>query len=152
MAHNLFQIDEVDLVYRTTIDPADRIRIESSKHTYQILKEVFNPDTINLLEETKLILVNRSMRILGIYNLSKGGINSSLIDSRIVFVTALKAAAVGIILAHNHPTGNTQPSPADLKVTRRLSQAGKLLGIKLIDHMIITSSDYYSFAEHNLLK
>ncbi len=82
---------------------------------------------------------------------STGGISGTVADPKLIFVAALKAGASGMIVSHNHPSGNLTPSQADMELTRKLKEGGKLLEIQLLDHIIMTSESYYSFADEGLL-
>ena len=106
---------------------------------------------INYIEQAKLILLNRNNRVLGIINLSTGGGASTVMDSRVIFATALKATATSLIVAHNHPSGNLRPSSEDIRLTEKLKQAGKLLEIEVHDHLIVSESGYYSMAEEGYI-
>jgi DNA repair protein RadC len=95
-----------------------------------------------------VLLLNRANRVLGCLKLSKGGLTGTVVDLRIL----LKAMASGIIIAHNHPSGNLKPSDADRELTSQIKQAGKLLDITLLDHLILgTEGDYVSFADEGWL-
>ena len=83
--------------------------------------------------------------------MSKGGITGTLVDTRLVFKKAMELAAVGIILCHNHPSQNLKPSASDKQLTKKISTAGETLDIKVLDHLIITQNDYYSFADNEIL-
>ena len=102
-------------------------------------------------EEVKILLLNRSNKVLGIYSLAKGGITSCVVDVRIILSVALKSLATGLILVHNHPSGNLKPSNEDIKITNRLKEACKLLEIVLLDHLIISKDNYFSFADEGIL-
>lgn len=102
-------------------------------------------------EEFWAVFVNQNSKILHYTRLTSGGISSSIVDVRILFKTALEHFATGIFVAHNHPSGNLKPSEEDLKITNQINDAGKLLNIKLIDHLIITQTAYYSFSEEGIL-
>ena len=107
---------------------------------------------MELVEEFNVLFLNRANYVKGIFRLSRGGITGTVADPRILFATALKGLAVGIIVAHNHPSGSTKPSSQDIELTRRLKEGGKLLDIQLIDHIILTpQSGFYSFADEGLL-
>ena len=106
---------------------------------------------IGFVEEFKVMLLNRGNRVLGIVNLSQGGIAGTVADPKLIFAAALKAAASSIILAHNHPSGNLTPSQADLQLTNKLQEAGKFLDLPVLDHVILTQDGYYSFADEGLL-
>ena len=92
------------------------------------------------------MLLNRANKVLGIFEVSSGGSTGTVADPKLVFAAAIKANACGIILAHNHPSGNLQPSQADIDLTKKMKEGGKLLEIQILDHVIITTEGYYSFA------
>ncbi|MGJ7030950.1 JAB domain-containing protein [Niabella hirudinis] len=144
-------IAEVELVYRNPIPVAERPKITSSGSAYDRLLDNWDAGRIQYLEQFKILLLNRSNHVLGIYELSSGGISGTVVDPKLVFTAALKASAVGIILAHNHPSGNLQPSLADERITRKLTEAGRLLDIEILDHLIITPDGYFSFRDQGLL-
>lgn len=98
-----------------------------------------------------MCLLNRAQRVLGIYELSTGGVTGTVADPKLVFIAALKANACNIILSHNHPSGNLKPSSADEQLTKKIATAGMYMDIKVADHVIITSEGYYSFADEGLL-
>ena len=83
--------------------------------------------------------------------ISKGGISGTVVDNRLIFRQALQHYASSIILAHNHPSGNLKPSQADIRITKKIKQAGEFMDIKLLDHLIITSSSYYSFGDEGMI-
>jgi DNA repair protein RadC len=97
------------------------------------------------------MLLNRANKILRIFTVSTGGVAGTVADPKVIFATALKGNASSIILAHNHPSGNLKPSEADRQLTNRLTQAGKLLDISVLDHLIITAEEYFSFADEGLI-
>src|SRR3990170_6054261 len=96
-------------------------------------------DLLELQEEFKIMLLNRYNKVIGIFTVSSGGIAGTVADPKLIFGCALKAAASGIILAHNHPSGNLTASQADIDLTRKFKEAGKLLDIQVLDHIIITN-------------
>jgi len=101
-------------------------------------------------EEFWIILTGRSQKVLGKELISKGGLSQTLIDLKIIFGTALQYKSNAIILIHNHPSGNLKPSHEDIVLTKRITDAGKILDIKVSDHLIITDNGYYSFADNGL--
>lgn len=148
---NLLQVAEVTLVYRTKIKASERPQIRSSKDAYYVLKANWS-DLVEFQEEFNLLFLNRANRVFGIYNVSKGSSNATIVDAKIVFVAALKANACSIILAHNHPSGNLQPSQQDIDLTKKLKQCGELLDIQVLDHLILTPEDgYFSFADESMI-
>lgn len=126
-------------------------KISNSRESYSLITNHWNLDTMEMLEEVKILLLNKANKVLGIYDLSKGGISSSIIDIKIVLSIALKTLASGIIIVHNHPSGNLSPSKADIDITEKLKSACKIMDIMLLDHLIISKEDYFSFADDGLL-
>jgi DNA repair protein RadC len=103
------------------------------------------------VEQFKVMLMNRANKVLGIFELSTGGVSGTVADPKIIFVAALKGGASGIIVAHNHPSGNLTASQSDIDLTRKLKEAGKFLEIQLLDHVIVTTEGYFSFADEGLI-
>jgi len=103
-------------------------------------------------EHFKLILLNARNKIIGITTVSIGSLNASIVHPREVFKDAIAHNAYSVVLAHNHPSGDPEPSEDDLTMTRRLIEAGKILGIEVLDHIIITKNGYFSFKDRGLLR
>ena len=143
------QVAELLVSYSPHIISAQKI--SNSRETYSLITNYWNLDTIEMLEEVKVILLNKANKVLGIFDLSKGGICSSIIDVKIVLSIALKTLASGIIIVHNHPSANLTPSKADIDITQKLKSACKIIELVLLDHLIITKEDYFSFADDGLL-
>jgi DNA repair protein RadC len=109
-------------------------------------------NTIELKEDFLLLLLNKANNILGWFKLSSGGTSGTVVDVKIVFMLALQANASSIILCHNHPSQNIQPSEADIRLTNRIKEAGTLMDVKVLDHLIIASNGtYFTFADEGLL-
>jgi DNA repair protein RadC len=145
-------ISEVQLIYKSKVKASDRMKITCSKDAHKIFLDSWNPDTLEYVEEFKILLMNRSNSVLGILEISKGGISGTVTDVRVVFQAAIKGNASGIIAAHNHPSGNLNPSESDTRLTQKLKEAGNLMDIQLLDHLILsTDGEYYSFADNGLL-
>ena len=106
---------------------------------------------MNIKEEAVVLFLNRGNRVLGGYKVSSGGITGTVVDIRIILAIALKCLASGMILAHTHPSGELNPSRSDKELTLKLKEAAKLMDISLLDHLVITSDTYYSFADEGLL-
>lgn len=102
-------------------------------------------------EHMKLLMLNSKSKLLGETDVSKGTVNASLVSPRELFIEALEKQAVAIILIHNHPSGDPTPSTNDILLTRRVQEAGDLIGVELLDHIIIGNNCYMSFAEQQLL-
>lgn len=147
-----FTIQEMEVVYLMSKQKTTNETITNSGSAYNVLKQFFNPNTIGYQEECVVIYLNNASRIIGAQKLSKGGINATVVDIRIILATALKSLATGIIIAHNHPSGKLAPSDADKKITKQLSMASELMDIKLLDHLIIAPDmGYYSFMDEGIL-
>jgi DNA repair protein RadC len=152
MKQENFIIQEMEVVYLPTKMQIDKEAILSSSEAYKLLKNLFNPNTVSYQEECLVLYLNHASKLLGAQKLSKGGINSTIVDIRIILATALKSLSTGIILAHNHPSGKLVPSEADKKITKQLSEASNFMDIKLIDHLIIGPEEgYYSFVDEGML-
>lgn len=128
-----------------------KVKIKESKDVFTLVLNHWNLDTIEMQEEVKVLLLNRSNNVIGIYELSRGGITASLIDIKLILAVALKAIASNIIVVHNHPSGNLIPSNADKEITRKLKEACKVVELDLLDHLIITKQNYFSFANEGIL-
>ncbi len=125
--------------------------LTTSSDVIEILRTIWNKSIIEMQEEVKILFVNPSNTIIGVYNLSKGGITGSLVDIRLILGVALKCLATGMILVHNHPSGNLNPSNSDLAIVKKLKTACKLLDIALLDSIILTKESYTSFKDEGLL-
>ena len=145
------RVAEVELVYKTKIKASERPKITSSKDSYNLLLQCWDMAKIELQEQFKVMLLNRSNKVLGIFEVSSGGITGTVADPKLIFMAALKASACGIIISHNHPSGNLKPSRPDEELTRKIKEAGRLLDIQVLDHVIVTSEGYYSFADEGLI-
>ena len=145
-----YTIAEIQVSYKTNCKASERRKIITSKDAEIVFRNLWSND-MELREEFCILLLNRANRILGWYKLSQGGITGTVVDIRLLFSIALKGLACGIILAHNHPSGNLQPSDTDIKLTNSLKQAGKVLEIPILDHLILTDESYYSFADDGIM-
>jgi len=144
---NLYQVAEIELIYKTNVQASQRPKIASSGDAYNVLILSWNPDRLEFIEEFKILLLNNASRVLGIFEVSKGGISGASADVRIVFAAALKANATGIILEHNHPSGQLVPSDADEYITENMRRAGVLLNIRVLNHLIVTAEGFCSFSD-----
>lgn len=129
-------------------DTVDLKQITSSKAVFHIMQPIIGELQH---EEFWIIYLNNANKVIYKTQLSKGGMTGTVVDVRIVFKTALEHNAVGMILVHNHPSGTLHASEADKQVTRQLKTAGQSLDIKVLDHVIITEKEHYSFADHGIL-
>jgi DNA repair protein RadC len=125
-------------------------KVCGSREVEEQLRLIWSPH-LDRIEEFLVLCLNRANRILGWAKISQGGLSGTVADPKVIFQVALKSNACSIILAHNHPSGNVQPSEADIQLTRKLKDAGVLLDLPVLDHLILTSEGYYSFADEGLL-
>lgn len=133
---------------RKEIRSARRIKISSSKTVFDFISPQFEDLTH---EEFWVLFLDRSNQIISKQNLSKGGVSGTVVDARLLFKQAVECLASGIVLCHNHPSGNLKPSEEDLNLTKRLREAGKLLDIVILDHLILAGKDFFSFADNGIL-
>jgi len=148
---SFLQIAEIKVSYRPHFKAMERPQITSSNTVFDILISHWDMDTIELREDFKVILLNRANRVLGIFNASSGGVSGTVVDPKLVFSTALKACASSMILSHNHPSGNLTPSEQDRQLTKKMQEGAKLLDLMVLDHVIVSTNDYYSFADEGLI-
>jgi DNA repair protein RadC len=142
---------EISIRYKGT-KKADLKQIKTSADVHEVCKMLFDQSTIDWTEEVVLLCLSQAKKLLGYYKVSSGGIAGTVLDARVVFTTALNCAGTtSIILAHNHPSGNLNPSPQDDNMTRKIADAGELLDITLLDHLIVTSDGYYSYLDEGRL-
>jgi len=147
----LFEVAEIQLTYKSKVKASERPLIQSSRDAFNVLSKHWDKDKIDFVEQFTLLLLNRANKVIGLYVLSTGTTTGTVADPRLIFASAIKANACGIILSHNHPSGNLRPSQADIDLTKKLKEGGKFLELPILDHIIITSESYYSFADEGLL-
>ncbi|MGB3340145.1 MAG: DNA repair protein RadC [bacterium] len=132
-----------------------RLDVEIEDIEIKCPKDIAKVIKVNLRDKTKehfrLIILNNRNNIINISKVSTGTLTASLVHPREVFKEAIVHTAASVVLAHNHPSGNPEPSEDDLAMTRRLVEVGKILGIEVVDHVIITEKAYFSFKERGLL-
>ncbi|MCA1918419.1 MAG: DNA repair protein RadC [Flavobacterium piscis] len=132
---------------RRAEDAVDLVKVTSSKKVFEMMQPIIGELTH---EEFWVLFLNNSNKIISKSQLSKGGITGTIVDARLVFKLALENGATGLILCHNHPSGNLQPSEADKEITKKLKLAGESLDVKVLDHLIITETKYYSFVDEGI--
>lgn len=133
---------------RKQADIMEKKKISGSKDVF----EFFQPVLADLpYEEFWILLLNRSNKIIEKFKISQGGISGTVIDVRMILKNAVEKLASSIILCHNHPSGNLQPSEADKKITTKLKDAANIMDMQVLDHLIITDSSFYSFADEGIL-
>jgi DNA repair protein RadC len=121
-------------------------KVNSSKDAEGILRSIWS-HRMGYVEEFYVLLLNRANKVIGWTKVSMGGPSGTLSDPKVIFQTALKANASHIILAHNHPSGNLEPSQADINLTQKMKESGNFLDLPVLDHLILSTESYYSFAD-----
>ena len=144
-------VSEIKISYEPKVKAVHRPRVKCSKDAYMHVRQFFDPSLLNIKEEAVALFLNRSNNIIGGFKVSSGGITSTIVDIGLILGVAVKCLAKGLILAHTHPSGELQPSKADLTLTARLKEAARLLDITLIEHLIVSTEGYTSFADEGLL-
>ncbi len=144
---------KVKVTYDKCIKKTDLFKISNSLDAYKVFSEqkLFDVDTFDWTEEMLLLCLNRSNRVIGYYKMSKGGFSGTVADPKVIFTTALNCGASSVILAHNHPSGNLQPSESDINISKKVKSAGQLLEITLLDSMILADNNYKSLADDGYL-
>jgi DNA repair protein RadC len=150
MLHNVPKI-EISVRYDKKVPFEEMITISRSSDIADFCRKLFNADTIAWTEEMILICLNRANKVIGYYKVSQGGFHGTVADPKVIFTVALTCAASAIIISHNHPSGSLKPSHADIDLTRKIKEAGKLLDISLLDHVIVTEDTFFSFADDGQL-
>ena len=141
-------ISEYSLKY--TKSQIQKTKVTTSENASNVIRQ-FYFDDINIYESFFILLLNRANNTTGFAKISQGGTAGTVVDIKIIAKYAVESLSSAVIICHNHPSGNKQPSDADLNITRKIKDALLLLDIKLIDHIIITENDFYSFADNGNL-
>jgi DNA repair protein RadC len=149
--NEIFAVAEIQLIYKSKVKASLRPKITSPGVAADVFRKYWDTDKIDFIEQFKVLLLNRSKRVIGMYEMSTGSTTGTIYDPKLVFVSALKANAHGLIVAHNHPSGSLKPSQADIALTDQLREWGDFLQIPLLDHIILTSESYFSFANESFL-
>lgn len=142
------KVNEISISY--SFKSNSEILISSSKSCSDYLKTIWKG--IEIFESFNVLFLNKKNHVKGFYELSKGGIDSTVVDIRLLFGIALKSCSTGIIISHNHPSGSLKRSKADDLITKKIAKASKFLDIAFLDHIIMTpSGEYFSYADNNVL-
>ena len=159
--HELCQVKGIGLAKATQIKAALELgkrmaSIPSGNNkkmtTSRAFVEYFAPFMKNLRKEiVKIALLDNKLHVINDFVISEGSVDSSIVHPREVMIPAIKESAAKIVLLHNHPSGDPTPSRADIEITHRVSKAGNIIGIQLLDHIIIGGTEYYSFADEGMI-
>ena len=141
---------EIGITYHNSVPASQLQKITQSNSACDLLRSIWN-DQIELYESFYVLYLNRANKVLGYKCISQGGVSCTTVDPKAIFQAALLANACSMIIAHNHPSGEIQPSKADEVLTKRLRDAGSFLDINVLDHLIIAQENYYSFADQGMM-
>ena len=146
-----FKLAEIEVKYSTKVKPAERVKVTTSFEAAEAFRELWS-QSMEYKESFYAMYLNRNNKVLGIHKVAEGGLCGTVVDVRCVFQVALKANSCSVIVAHNHPSGNSIPSEADKSITQKIKEAGKFLDIPLLDHLILLPDEgYTSFADEGLM-
>src|SRR5690606_14749971 len=146
-------VNELSLSYKRSIQLNDPqyMKLNSSLKVSNLLREIWETDQLDVRESFYLLCFSSGLDLVGYQKISEGGLDTVLVDFRLLFSIALLSRATSIVVAHNHPSGTLKPSEADKVLTNRIVRAGELLSLQLNDHIILSQSGYYSFRDEGLL-
>ncbi|MBD5319374.1 MAG: JAB domain-containing protein [Bacteroides sp.] len=145
-----YKIPQIKLSYVADVK-VEKPNIMDSGSVSRVFRETYDDDEIDYRESFKVAYLNRANKVVGVHTISSGGTAATVVDLKMIFSGALLANATSIILCHNHPSGSILPSPQDDSLTRKMVEAGKILEIRVLDHVIITRTDHYSYADNSKL-
>ena len=148
---SLFQVSEITVSYHPKFKAYERPKINSPKDAYEILFNNWNLDKIEMVEQAYILLLNHGHHVIGMSEISCGGVAGTVMDPKVIFGIALKVNASFLVLAHNHPSGDIRPSEADKQITHKMVEVGKLLSLNVLDHLIVTRHRYFSFGDEGLI-
>ena len=138
---------EITLKYKT--GNYKKTKISTSLDAFQVLLQLYDEDTVDYRETAFVLFLNKANNTIGWMKISEGGTSATVIDPKMIFATALKCNASGIILSHNHPSGQLRASDEDRKMTSNLATIGYIMGIEVLDHVIVCRSGYYSMNDED---
>ncbi|WP_373523796.1 RadC family protein [Aquiflexum sp.] len=149
--NSLSQVAEIQLTYRSKVSLSQCPKITCSRQAYSVLLEGWDKDKIEFVEQFKVMVLNKANRVIGVLLLGTGSVAGVTVDVKLIMFTAMKSNASGIIISHNHPSGNLMPSNQDKLLTQKVKEAGNILDLPLLDHIIVTQEGYFSFSDEGLL-
>ena len=144
------EIAEITINYKPLHKTGDLTKVTNSRDSVDFFRQIWS-ERMQYVEEFYVLLLNRSNKIIGYSKISEGGCNGTVVDVKLIFQAALKTNAQGIILCHNHPSGNLKPSDQDVQLTKKVKQAGITMEIPVLDHIILTYESYFSFADEGIM-
>ncbi len=145
MTHN---IPKIKVSYSHHVPASQRAKITNSTEAFEMASALYDKDTIEHIETSYMIVMNRANKVLGVAEIGSGGTTACIMDIKVIMQILLETNASAFIIVHNHPSGNAKPSDNDIKITKQIKEASKLYDIDFLDHLIITpEADYYSFSK-----
>jgi DNA repair protein RadC len=126
-------------------------KIKTSQDAADLFRSIWDVDTLPICETMIVIFLNRCQNTIGWFKVSQGGLSGTIVDNRLILAIGLNCLASAIIMCHNHPSGNVQPSAADIEITKRLNEASKLMDMQILDHIILTEDTFYSMADNGII-
>ena len=144
------KISEIEINYKPLQKVSELTKVTNSKDSVDFFRQIWS-ERMQYIEEFYVLLLNRANKIIGYSKISEGGTSGTVADPKMIFQAALKTNAHAIILCHNHPSGNTKPSDTDIALTKRVKQAGVVMEISVLDHVILTYESYFSFADEGMM-
>lgn len=144
-------VPEVQVVFPYHLNPEERIKVSSIFEALPIIRSAWDVNKIDVVEQVRVLYLDDKLRCMGQALLATGYKDSCELNRRMIFASAMKADASFIILAHNHPSGKAIPSTADIRLTQQLVEDGKFVDVGLIDHVILTRTNHFSFRDEGLI-
>lgn len=140
----------VEYILNAKICDFKKVKITSSRDAFEYIRN-FYKDDIHIYESVFILLLNRANETIGFAKISQGGISGTVVDIRIILKYAIDTLASGVIMAHNHPTGQLNASPQDVQISKKLKEALKYIDVSLLDSLILTGDNYKSFADEGII-
>ncbi len=140
---------EIKISYRSKIDFAKQPKILSPGDAEKVFRKVWDGSKLELREDVVILALSTAKRLIGWIHIFSGGLDRAVVDAKLIFQVGLNANAAAVIVAHNHPSGELEPSKHDLALTKKLVQGGRILDIEVEDHCILTKKSFYSIREHH---
>lgn len=146
-----YKVTMPEIEIRLKKSDVHKFKIQSSLDCANAFRQMYSNDSIEIYESFFVVYLNRANKTVGWLKVSQGGLTGTVVDARLIMKSALDCLACGIILCHNHPSGNLAYSNADKVLTEKIVKAANLFDIQVLDHIILTADSYYSFADNSLL-
>ena len=145
------KVCEMSIKYNCKVKASERTKADTSNTLYEVFKSVFDPDTIDLYESAYVALLNNKMDVLGVIRVGEGATSYTIFNLKKAMQAAILCNASAMVLCHNHPSGSLQPSNDDKKITGQAKGMCNVMQIRLLDHLIITEENYFSFHENGMM-